>query len=428
MPRIAIPSLSLLLLLTASSAQAGGVAFPAERFAQLETPTPADTARWDWPDDDDFEQVWSGPERGAAHAWLVVDGVLTDSGARVSVGVRRSGDGGLSFFDGSWAHRSLIDSARPLGDWSAARPGDTLSFDAEGITSLLVESVSAAGAPWGSAWDDWSYTTELLRSESPVYDIRREGKEEAGELAMALRGAMLVRSNSERGEQALTLARRLLDTVHPPSDDLWADAADFAASRDPALAIALRGRYWPRGRCSMDTAPQRAGMAFADLCYAAGDRACYLQLQVRVMGDAVGSRVMRSSYGEASFETYVGRIGEIGVDTERFLMGLVFAYDTDQPRAVGLHTNRLARAMIETGEPARYDALLASYAQDPSLDDLNRHQAATTLAWVRIRQHRDDPTRAEGAAADVLGHMRATMELAPMSERWVDAHLLLIEG
>jgi hypothetical protein len=204
----------------------------------------------------------------------------------------------------------------------------------------------------------------------------------------------------------------------------WARAADFAATHGNLdLAIELRRRFWPVGRCSMDSSPQEAGMAFADLCYEAGRTGCYLQLQVRVMGDNIGTRVAWSSYGEASFPTYVERIAEIGVDLEQFLMGLVFRFDVAEEREVALGAWRLARAMIESGLGERFEAILTSYAHDVELDGYNRFQAAVVLANLKIRRMRDALDGGEDTTTDLLRELAADEALAPMATDWLNAQL-----
>jgi hypothetical protein len=173
------------------------------------------------------------------------------------------------------------------------------------------------------------------------------------------------------------------------SNFAWEKVAAWAEEqRAFDAAMGIRARFRPVGRCSMDTAPQTAATAYADLCYAAGKLGCFLDLQVQVMGDQF-ERVAYSSYGEAAHETRSDRLRNIGIDTARFLRGLVFRYAVAGAHRRELDPWRLARSMKEAGLGPDMLAFLRSAATRPELDTFNRMRAAETYAYLRF--HNETP-------------------------------------
>ncbi len=354
---------------SSSAASAGadgaGGSFPAARFARLTYPSdPEAQERWSWPAQARFERQWEQPARAAAFSWRLLEGTLVLPGGKrhagVSIAVRRAGDEGTVVFGGGgWDAREALDGAvADPGAAAAAAAGETLELRRGGaVMTFRVDAAYATAAPAGDAWADWSYATTLLEADEELFLIDYDAAD--GERAAEVWGR--VSAAMERSpEEGLAALPELLSAGLSPEDRVWGQAATWAEEQgDLDLAIELRRRFWPRGYCSMDRSPQVEGMKYADVCAAAGRTGCYLQLQVRVMGDGVGTRNAWSSYGEASFPTYVERIEEIGIDVERFLLGLAWSYDADEERAASVGPWRLARAMVESGRGDAFDAALA---------------------------------------------------------------------
>ncbi len=142
----------------------------------------------------------------------------------------------------------------------------------------------------------------------------------------------------------------------------------------------------PMGNCSMDTAPQEAARKHAETCFKAGRMGCFLDFQIRIMGDQFG-RLAQSSYGERAHHTQSERLLDTGLDLERLFRGLLARYDTDEPRQRELGTWRLARAVAELGDSAVPESF-ARIANDERVDEYNRLRATQTLVYMQIARAR----------------------------------------
>ncbi len=167
----------------------------------------------------------------------------------------------------------------------------------------------------------------------------------------------------------------------------------------------------------MDQAPQQAGLEYAELCAEAGNTACFLQLMVAVMGNNFGTFMVRSSYGDAAAPTYGDRLGEIGIDQEQFLLGLVFLFEGDIERKVHVGPSRVGRAMASTGQGERFEELLVAHARDEELDEYNRLRVVWTLS--SLLQHRDG----QAGAVSALRELLEEGGLAPEAEGWIRKQL-----
>ena len=270
----------------------------------------------------------------------------------------------------------------------------------EGVTvKFTPTAVAPKLAVDGGSWTDWTYATTLMAVAQPVYlqeppDFQRwgpkqepRGARERGHLARIEKA--IKKGDSEAALAAITAAlcdaggryRRVGRLGVGESGDVGRGAARAGRGHRHSLA-----RYRPVGRCSMDSAPQAAAMAYADLCYAAGKLGCFLDLQVRVMGDQF-ERVAYSSYGEAAHETRSERLRNIGIDPARFLRGLVFRFAVPGAGAGRRELDpwRLARSMKEVGLGPEMTAFLKKSATKADLDTFNRMRAAETYAYLRFQ-------------------------------------------
>lgn len=172
----------------------------------------------------------------------------------------------------------------------------------------------------------------------------------------------------------------------------------------------------PMGSCSMDTAPQQAARRHAETCFEAGRMGCFLDFQIRIMGDQF-SRMAQSSYGERAHHTQSERLLDAGLDLERFFRGLLVRYDTDEARARELGTWRLARAVAELGDSALPESF-APIANDERVDEYNRLRATQTLVYVKIAK-----ARANEQAVDLASITKQVKDNLPKpswsSEAWL---------
>lgn len=378
-------------------ARAAPPAFPSAAFAQLE-PTKGSRSRFDWPADEAFAAVWRD-----AHAERVVPvlfGVAKLRGEEgpsrqidpLAVAVRREPgatgkDGWRLELVGAPAGRAR-DLGYPLhGRWRLdtgdPRTGGRVRFS-RGRARLVIDAAPIAPrSPLAELWTDWSYVSTLLDGPSPdVRESRPRGPRTDAERAD---WKALVEALAEPTPESLARVRALIED---PSRPLPFEPAIAAARKlgDESLLRALYARWRPIGRCSMDTRPAELARAHAALCHRQGDRACALQLQLRIMGDRF-ERVAWSSYGEAIHGTRAEHLTEMGIDVDRFLRGLVPVFqgpDRDTASAP-LDAWRLARSIFEAGRAEALDPWLEQLATDPTADVLSRARATWVMAWLRLR-------------------------------------------
>ena len=227
------------------------------------------------------------------------------------------------------------------GPMERAAAGVPLVFE-KGTSRIRIEPayVSSTGRISMEALDTWSYVAALLATDPPVYDDEQATYEE------------------EAGEKLA--------------------AARAAGDKEKALSYY---RIWrPMGACSMDSRPAQVAREYAELCYEMGKLGCFLQLQLRIMGDRF-DRVAYSSYGEAAHATEAERLTETGLDVDTFLLGLVIRFG-GVSREGELGGHRLVRSIKESGRAESIAARLAAWAKDATLDEYNRLTATQILALL----------------------------------------------
>jgi hypothetical protein len=217
--------------------------------------------------------------------------------------------------------------------------------------------------------------------------VKREGRV----LLLESDGAVAKLTLSEEGVAQRVPEKYLTD---------WTYAATLVKPQGNSAALLEEyAQNAPVGRCSMDTGPQKFATDFAERCFAKGELACFLQLQVKVMGDQF-ERFVYSSYGEASHPTYASRLESAGIDVDRFFRGLVLMLPGERPSELG--PSRLARALIESGRGEKFEALLKDMAQDESLDSFNRYRALTTYVSMQYRAQGEDVREKTAAKVGLL--------------------------
>lgn len=175
---------------------------------------------------------------------------------------------------------------------------------------------------------------------------------------------------------------RLSEPGGPAGGAAWTDWTYVSVLLDTDKAA--EGEFViPPGRCSMDSAPQRVAREHAETCFAAGRMGCFLDFQIRIMGDQF-RRPAYSSYGEAAHATESDRLLDTGLDLPRFMRGLLVAYQTDTPRR-SLGMWRFGRAVAELGDPAVLE-MLRETAIAPDVDEFNRLRASMALANAMRKQ------------------------------------------
>lgn len=197
-------------------------------------------------------------------------------------------------------------------------------------------------------------------------------------------GGTLVLKDDERTLSLEVLRASPVGT--PRGQPLWTDWTYLAVllETDPAGEDEFP---IPMGRCSMDTRPQETARRHAETCFLAGRMGCFLDFQIRIMGDQF-ARVASSSYGERVSATHAERLLAAGLDVPRFLRGLLARYQTEPPRRREIGEWRLGRAIAELGLPEAEQALI-QVASDPSVDEFNRARATQALFFAAIAHARE---------------------------------------
>lgn len=243
----------------------------------------------------------------------------------------------------------------------------------------------------------WVYSSTLMQTRRPIYQVPalhlsdltedqlKQLSDKQEDLSTNLSG--LIASNSP---VALPAINNLLTAEILPDDQTMESAASFAeANGDLELAIAVRARFIPLGRCSVDTLPQDSARRYAELCHRAGNLPCFLNLQVQIMGDSF-ERVAYSSIGEASHATEANALRDIGIDVGKFLKGLTVQFSAPGISRAEIGPWRLARSILESGSEEDLLPFLEQVALDPQVDNHNRLRATQVWSFLLYLMKEDD--------------------------------------
>ncbi|MDI1450493.1 hypothetical protein [Polyangium sp. 6x1] len=319
--------------------------------------SPHANPRWSWPGMAQFQSAYDQADRQAKPIRLVYGRLVKDADGDhaevddVVLSIEREAEGETHELQVEFAATDeAYDQARlwnrhgwklATGPMERAAAGVPLVFE-RGSSRVRIEPtyVSSEGRIPMEALDAWSYVAALLASDPPVYDANRASFEEDAAEKIA--------------------------------------AARAAGDKEKALSYY---RVWrPMGRCSMDSRPAQVAREYAELCYEMGKLGCFLQLQLRIMGDQF-ARVAYSSYGEASHATEAERLTETGLDVDTFLLGLALRF-SGVSREGELGGSRLVRSIKESGRAAPIAARLATWAKDATFDEYSRLTATQIVALL----------------------------------------------
>ncbi len=166
----------------------------------------------------------------------------------------------------------------------------------------------------------------------------------------------------QRGDREISLNLKWASEAgRAETSNLWTHWTSLAVLLDQSPANP--GEFAiPRGSCSMDTGPQDAVPKYPETCFEAGRIGCFLDFQIRIMGDLF-NRVAWSSYGEAAHKTQATRLVTAGLDMQRLVRGLLVRYAPVMARRREFGTEK-------------YQPLVLGVANDPKVDEYNRFRAA----------------------------------------------------
>ena len=421
--------LALALALAFSAAPVGLSAAP---FVQLPTQGAAAQIQWTWPAPDQFIATLQAPitpprmatgvvrrlrKKGVGKAILARLKTGQDATAAINAALKRSNK--LTAGNLMWSGQGVVYEPGAESSWMNTRPERVVLTETRSVLIWADDliSVDAPALPLPTVASptpqtDWAYVSTLLRTEPAVYSETR-GRNNGTNNTYDDAWKALAKDMNSAPEKALAQIDATDLTIYGDGDHRLGQIAHFLGKQGRVdAALALYARFRPMGRCSMDTAPADAARAHADLCYGAGRIGCFLQLQVRIMGDRF-SRVAWSSYGERAAKTESTALVDAGIDARRFLLGLLVQFDDPRFSAPREEMNlwRLARSMHESG--IDFVADLERLAGDAALDGVNRHRATQTL-WLLER-------RAKKADAKTVAARFAQLDLLPVAQTWVEA-------
>lgn len=351
------------------------------RVVELADPTPRVPTRWSWPAAAAFRDAAEVAARDLVPIQLAWGTLSREPGERIEGVALSIEPAGETFTirvehapgeDGYYSARVSPSSGWRLSSGSLAGGGrERLRFEQEGkAVEVDADHLSPADLTDPAAIADWSYVATLLASDPPVYADRVDTERWDSGVEESIRAAR------ERG--------------------------------DHDAAIEMYRSNVPMGRCSMDERPAEVAREYADLCYQIGKLGCFLQLQLRIMGNRF-DRVAYSSYGEAAAMTQAERLADTGIDVDRFFVGLMLRY-AGIPREGGLGAWRLARSIKEAGRTEALAPTLAQMAEDRGLDEYNRLRATQLLASLDEDDELDEERLPEAAQAWLVGHRAAKAE------------------
>ena len=379
---------------------------PAEKLVRLSRPWSADEARaswqrggnlwrWNWPEERDFQKHWRtwGTTTMARTVVIATATNEPEKGDQL-ISLTELSDGTVTLqvipFPGQYGGGLTGRLETPLAE---LQPGPfTLNMETEGVP-WVAKRVFHPGEWHREAFDDWVYTTTLLTFEPNAKNPPR-GNAWNSDKAAEKRWTRVEKAMDKSREAGVAAITEHLDQASS-YDSRWQDVISFLGRHDEHdLLLKVYAHYRPVGRCSMDTRPAQIARRHARACARAGRLGCTLQMSVRIMADRF-TRTAYSSYGEASHATEADALDRAGVDTDRFLRGLLIDYASDANRPVAIGLWRLSRSMAELDRTEAFAGQLEALAIDPALDELNRLRAAIVLSNVYLKAGHPKDTVAE---------------------------------
>lgn len=401
--------------------------FSAALFAPLATANPDAQKRWQWPATEAFHETWLHGERAARPIRLVRGSVGKFSDIVIALTPKNATEyeAGVVFATGvdDYEARGAVPEADAWiveGELAAGKlvlksGSQKVVIDATYVSPLL--------PPSADPFADWIYVTTLLASDEAIYEPAEYERSRDPKLEKEWTAL----ENEIKADPKAALARieSLVSRKASPYEYRWGSAVAFAAKHDKELARRAYRVYRPMGQCAMDTRPAEVAREYAQLCYEMGKLGCYLQLSVQIMGNQF-DRMSWGSYAEPVHVTHAEKLGESGLDVDRFLLGLATIYGTEKPRERELGVWRLARSIRESGREATVKPELEKRAQDATLDEMNRLRATIVLAWID-----ESPQRGldEAARTKLVTDRKtrfetlAKLDLSPISRAWLEQQI-----
>lgn len=170
--------------------------------------------------------------------------------------------------------------------------------------------------------------------------------------------------------------RHIYDSLQQSGEQLPLDIISLFSGDRVALDSA---RLYPKmASCSMDETPVRQLAYIGKLAAAAADWDLFMKAHLNIMNDRFHASI-RSSYGEASRQTFVADLEAIGVSLADLFVGTLLQVSDSREGHYQSSPMRMGRAVSELYGPEEVISLLSAAASDPRLDINNRLQMYYTL-------------------------------------------------
>ena len=144
------------------------------------------------------------------------------------------------------------------------------------------------------------------------------------------------------------------------------------------------------GSCSMDMAPRNHAVEIAKLSAKTAYWPIFLRSHLDIMNDRF-ERTAWSSYGEASFGTYITELEALNINVPDLMMGISLRVKNPSSNHYYGTIYRVGRGLAETKHPAEVEAKMLSMIVDSSLDDYNR--ILIYFLFLNYNQHIKDEVK-----------------------------------
>ena len=140
-------------------------------------------------------------------------------------------------------------------------------------------------------------------------------------------------------------------------------------SKDVALKLKRSRKVY--GSCSMDSAPREHAKSIAKLSAETANWETFLRSHLDIMNDRF-DRVAQSSYGDASFGTYIGELEALEINVHDLMLGISLRMDNPSENHYYGTVHRVGRALGESKYAQEIENTMSAMIADEKLDLYNR--------------------------------------------------------
>ena len=169
--------------------------------------------------------------------------------------------------------------------------------------------------------------------------------------------------------------KKLYDSAVKEAQEKNASADEFekyvSLFGDKSVALELKRNRRVYGMCSMDSRPREHAADIAALSAETAYWPIFLRSHLDIMNDRF-ERTAWSSYGEASFGTYIGELEALNINVPDLMMGISLRVNNPSTNHYYGSINRVGRGLSETKNAQEMETIMLSMIADENLDDYNR--------------------------------------------------------